>query len=564
MSSRTRTLLILIFIGLVLAGLIFVLLSFSVQNQVPAISEAANSTLAAQSLLDAEQRLTEVQSTRATPYEIVSPAPEILTIQPSSTDTDLGILPSVTSNPTSIAFIAQTATRLAELFSTPGMSSPIPPPAGGIKNTDTPRPTPTTVPSFDPEQPTLSPLDLDAMDGDDESEIEAESTALPDTGGGGTGGDFAGDEPDTPTVPAIATTPPVEIAGVNLLVRSAVSGAVIGNGTLRLFAPSTANGGDPFTVELELRVDNLYITPTPTGQRGTAAPRTSGGSGDATPTPRVAIREEGGVDLYQRLGATLLCPVDAFTGCDGTRSEDDLKIVTNPTLWRWNITPSDDISGFQNLRVEVWISERNLDGVLEFIDLPADPPLNLGFRVEIDPAGGTSPVLWIAVATAIVAALGGAFFLQKRKSTPSPALAFGTSKDKPKVFISYRRGTSWSHARAVADSLKGRGADVFLDVDDINEGRFAEIIEQSINACDYFVPILAPGTLESYWVKREIIHAINGKKVMVPLLVENFTLNETSLPPELHDVASHNAITMLPEFYEEAIDRLAKRFMKLE
>lgn len=132
----------------------------------------------------------------------------------------------------------------------------------------------------------------------------------------------------------------------------------------------------------------------------------------------------------------------------------------------------------------------------------------------------------------------------------------------PLVFISYRRDPSWGQARCIADSLRERGIRVFMDVDNIDEGKFAEIIQQAIHNCDHFVPIIAPTTLESEWVRREIVLALEYDRSIIPLLVDGFQFSIMPLPDEVKEIASHNAITVTHEFYDAAMERLATRFIK--
>jgi LPXTG-motif cell wall-anchored protein len=362
------------------------------------------------------------------------------------------------------------------------------------------------------------------------------------------------------TQPAPSATPLV-IAAANLLIRSDVSGEVIGDGTLKVYAPESARYPETARVELELHLDNLYITPTPNGGQGTPVPRstTVATSGGTTPTPYLPIITDQGVPVYQRMGATLLCSEQSFRGCDTGRDQSQAKIISSQTTtWSWIISPHETVSGSQDLQLEVWLVERNLDGKLEYLDLPGTP---YHLSIQVNPATGSSAPLIIAIAAVVV--LAGGSFMQWRKRRTPPRWQHLGAQGAPLVFISYRRGSSWGQARSIEQSLRERGANVFIDIDDINEGRFAETIEKAIQDCDYVVAVLAPGTLDSPWVRREIASALAANKIIVPLLVDGFTLDEQNIPPEIKDVASHNAITVLPEFYEEAMNRLAKRFLRL-
>ncbi|MEO8608613.1 MAG: TIR domain-containing protein [Chloroflexota bacterium] len=361
---------------------------------------------------------------------------------------------------------------------------------------------------------------------------------------------------------------PIEVAFAPILIRSDVSGNVIGDGTLRIYAPSSVQAPQTLRVELELNLDNQYITPTPIGNAGTPVPRSTQVSnpGGATATPYSPIVTDQGLPVYQRMGATLLCAAESFAGCDGQRDPTQAKLITSrTTTWSWILTPAEGASGAQDLRIEVWITQFNLDGRIEYLDVPN---AHYPFSVEIKPAGGISPLLLAIIAVAGVLIVGFVV-MQRRQVAPKPAPAASiptpvpSTTKPPLVFISYRRGTSWGQARSIEQSLRQRGADVFIDVDDINEGKFAETIQKAITDCDFFLPVLAPGTLESEWVRREIAYAIQLKKTIVPLLIDGFTLDEAHVPLEIAEIASHNAIRVLPEFYEEAMDRLAKRFLGL-
>ena len=65
------------------------------------------------------------------------------------------------------------------------------------------------------------------------------------------------------------------------------------------------------------------------------------------------------------------------------------------------------------------------------------------------------------------------------------------------------------------NALKRRGFSVFMDMEDIREGDFDLTILRSIESCDYFLPILATGTLDQErinnpddWVRKEIEYSL--------------------------------------------------------
>ncbi len=91
------------------------------------------------------------------------------------------------------------------------------------------------------------------------------------------------------------------------------------------------------------------------------------------------------------------------------------------------------------------------------------------------------------------------------------------------VFISYRRDAAGrGFARSLAEALTHRGYDVFLDVDSIDAGRWAEQIAAEVAARAHFLLLLTPGALdgcadEADWVRREYELAARHGRNVVPV-----------------------------------------------
>lgn len=128
---------------------------------------------------------------------------------------------------------------------------------------------------------------------------------------------------------------------------------------------------------------------------------------------------------------------------------------------------------------------------------------------------------------------------------------------KPTVFISYRRDPSADLARHIYDKLKSRGANVFLDVEAINGGRFEAIIEREIILRDYFLVLLTPNTLDSEWVRREIATALRHQKKIIPVSARGFSLATASLPQGLEELAQYDEIRYDTEYSDASINRIA-------
>ncbi|MCB9453214.1 MAG: TIR domain-containing protein [Anaerolineaceae bacterium] len=130
---------------------------------------------------------------------------------------------------------------------------------------------------------------------------------------------------------------------------------------------------------------------------------------------------------------------------------------------------------------------------------------------------------------------------------------------KPMIFISYRRQPSDDLARFLYDRLQSAGADVFFDREAINGGRFAAIIEREIINRDYFLVILAPNTLESEWVRREIATALrHSDKVKLIPVTAGFNLGSAALPEEIAELAEYDAIQYEREYADASIERIRK------
>jgi LysM repeat protein len=357
-----------------------------------------------------------------------------------------------------------------------------------------------------------------------------------------------------------------EIAAIP--VRVVVIGEEIGIGTIRLFVPEEASYPELARVELELKLSQRIWTATPETDTSTgtesndnptpppsiptqAPPATQPPPGTSTPTPNF---EEDGLTVFQKMGASLFCLESSFTGCDEDSNPVDAKIFTDlgrGLRWSWLIRPDQSITGRQDLQIVLWRVVVADDGPQE-----ADVVWSHFFQIDANPgsiqsdSGGLSAPVIVGIAALGMALLLLVFFGRRTMRHQQKLRQTG-----PKVFISYRRHDTWAVARNLYDQLESRGARVFLDVKDINEGRFAEIIETNIERCEYFIPVLGPSTLESTWVRREIATAIAHNKVIIPILVSGFTF-EAPLPDDIKELESHNSITLTPEYLDAAIARL--------
>ncbi|MFI1522779.1 toll/interleukin-1 receptor domain-containing protein [Kitasatospora cineracea] len=121
----------------------------------------------------------------------------------------------------------------------------------------------------------------------------------------------------------------------------------------------------------------------------------------------------------------------------------------------------------------------------------------------------------------------------------------------PQVFINYRRETD-AYAAALLDELLSReigSKRVFRAAKSIPPGSdYVLAISKAINACDAMLIVVGSGWHESFgakidgaedWVLREILGALNAKKVVIPIILSGApAIRSGELPGELAFLAS--------------------------
>jgi formylglycine-generating enzyme required for sulfatase activity len=140
------------------------------------------------------------------------------------------------------------------------------------------------------------------------------------------------------------------------------------------------------------------------------------------------------------------------------------------------------------------------------------------------------------------------------------------------AFISYRRETSSDLASLLQFKLASDfNKQVFLDIKELQVGRFDEELLRRIEETTNFILILSKGSLDrcidkSDWLKREIIHALVTKRNIIPVLTDGFTFpsDETwaLLPREMRVLPSFNGVSYMHIHQNEAIRTIAS-YMKI-
>lgn len=94
------------------------------------------------------------------------------------------------------------------------------------------------------------------------------------------------------------------------------------------------------------------------------------------------------------------------------------------------------------------------------------------------------------------------------------------------IFISYRRTGGAQYARILQLMLSQRGYKVFLDYDELTDGKFGEHIQDAIKCAPIFMLVLSKEALarcknEGDWVRMEIQLAISLNKHIIPVNPDN-------------------------------------------
>jgi CHASE2 domain-containing sensor protein len=150
--------------------------------------------------------------------------------------------------------------------------------------------------------------------------------------------------------------------------------------------------------------------------------------------------------------------------------------------------------------------------------------------------------------------------------TPLALLWFVLANPRPigptVAFISYRRQGGAETARLIRAALRERRQNVFLDVEDLGPGIFDARLLEEIEHAPNFIVILSPGSLDQGhgkddWLLKEIGHAIQARRNVIPILKDGFVLPaHESLPPEVADLPRFNGVIYSHLRFDDAIDEL--------
>lgn len=135
------------------------------------------------------------------------------------------------------------------------------------------------------------------------------------------------------------------------------------------------------------------------------------------------------------------------------------------------------------------------------------------------------------------------------------------------IFISYRRVGGFEMAKLLSDALRRKGYRVFMDVEGLKGGKFNEQLYTVMDNCNNVLLICSKDCFarcndEEDWVRKEIAHALNNKKVIIPVVMDGFTFpSKDKLPEDIRGILEYEAFTPSREMFQESVNRLCKRYI---
>lgn len=135
------------------------------------------------------------------------------------------------------------------------------------------------------------------------------------------------------------------------------------------------------------------------------------------------------------------------------------------------------------------------------------------------------------------------------------------------IFISYKR-KSLPTANNLYYRLTQRGYSTFFDLEEMRRDNFnIQLLSYIENAKDIFI-LLEEGSLdackqgkwEDDWFCKEIEHALNAKKNIIPILINGYRMpKQDFFPKELQELSLKNALEFSFSYFDEYLNKLVER-----
>jgi formylglycine-generating enzyme required for sulfatase activity len=134
-----------------------------------------------------------------------------------------------------------------------------------------------------------------------------------------------------------------------------------------------------------------------------------------------------------------------------------------------------------------------------------------------------------------------------------------------KLFVSYRRKSSWFSHRLAEHIPRHIVCDVFIDYTGIDETVFENSILRNLAESDVVLLVVTEYTFDPKrihdkddWIRREIALSLHLKKPIVLALENDVILPApTDLPDDIRDITRMQGTRFYPDFFDEAVQKLA-------
>ena len=151
---------------------------------------------------------------------------------------------------------------------------------------------------------------------------------------------------------------------------------------------------------------------------------------------------------------------------------------------------------------------------------------------------------------------------------------------QPLVFVSYRRQDSSAAARWLAQTISRTFGpqSVFIDTESIRSGDdWADQIDQALKFASILIPVIGSSWLriadeygrrrldqEDDWVRNEILHALEHKLRVIPVVLSGTPLpKKDALPPSIARLPAHQAFALRDDQWEPDLMLLLSRLEEL-
>jgi CHASE2 domain-containing sensor protein len=144
------------------------------------------------------------------------------------------------------------------------------------------------------------------------------------------------------------------------------------------------------------------------------------------------------------------------------------------------------------------------------------------------------------------------------------ALVMRSPRSDPYLaFISYRTEEDGSTALLIRRALAERGLKAFIDNSSLEAGKFNEQLLREIESSTFFILLLSANSLtrcanEGDWVLRELTHALERRKKIIPVMKSGFSFDAPSVPklPQIAELKNFHGLMYSNSDFDGFMEKL--------